>query len=71
MPIRAPDGHVFALNRMAEVLPAPGQAEIERENLQQMVALTARLEGRSLGTAVADVKTMLDRPGTLPPRCSL
>lgn len=46
---------------------APGQAEIERENLQQMVALTARIQGRSLGAAVGDVKTVLDRPGALPP----
>ncbi len=67
LPIRAPDGHVFALGRVAKISPAPGQAEIERENLQRMVALTARLQGRSLGAAVADVKTLLDRPGTLPP----
>jgi multidrug efflux pump subunit AcrB len=67
LPIRAPDGHVFALNRVAQMSPAPGQAEIERENLQRMVALTARLQGRSLGTAAADVKSLLDRSGTLPP----
>ena len=67
LPIRAPDGHVFALGRVAKISPAPGQAEIERENLQRMVALTARLQGRSLGAAVADVKALLDRPGTLPP----
>ena len=66
LPIRAPDGHVFALSRVAQITPAPGQAEIERENLQQMIALTARLQGRSLGAAVADVKTLLDKPGTLP-----
>ena len=67
LPIRAPDGHVFALNRVAQMSPAPGQAEIERENLQRMLALTARLQGRSLGTAVADVKSLLTRSGTLPP----
>ena len=66
LPIRAPNGHVFALGRVAEVSRAPGQAEIERENLQRMVPLTARLQGRSLGSAVADVKTLLGRPGTLP-----
>ena len=66
MPIRAPDGHVFALGRVAQISPAPGQAEIKRENLRQMIALTARLQGRSLGAAVADVKILLDRPGTLP-----
>jgi len=66
MPIRAPDGHVFPLGRVAQVSPAPGQAEIVRENLQLMIPITARLQGRSLGTAVADVKTALDQPGVLP-----
>jgi len=66
LPIRAPDGHVFALSRVASIAAAPGQAEIERENLQRMVAVTARLQGRSLGAAVADVKRVLDQKGTLP-----
>jgi len=66
MPIRAPDGHMFPLGRVAQVSPAPGQAEIVRENLQLMIPITARLQGRSLGTAVADVKTALDQPGVLP-----
>ncbi len=67
LPIRAPDGHVFALGRVASVSAAPGQAEIQRENLQRMVALTARLQGRSLGSAVADVKRVLNQKGSLPP----
>ncbi len=66
LPIRAPDGHVFALGRVASVSAAPGQAEVERENLQRMVAITARLQGRSLGAAVADVKKVLDQNSTVP-----
>jgi multidrug efflux pump subunit AcrB len=66
LPIRAPDGHVFALGRVAQVSAAPGQAEITRENLQLMIPITARLQGASLGAAVADVKTVLDQPGMLP-----
>jgi len=66
LPVRAPDGHVFALGRVAQVMPAPGQAEITRENLQPMIPITARLQGASLGTAVAGVKTVLDQPGVLP-----
>ena len=66
LPIRAPDGHLFALGRVASVSPAPGQAEVERANLQRMVAITARLQGRSLGAAVADVKQVLDQNGTVP-----
>jgi len=67
LPIRAADGHVFALGRIATVSAALGQAEITRENLQRMVAVTARLQGRSLGAAVADVKAVLARPNALPP----
>ena len=66
LPVRAPDGHVFALGRVAQVMPAPGQAEITRENLQPMVPITARLQGASLGAAVSSVKTVLDQPGMLP-----
>ena len=66
LPVRAPDGHVFALGRVAQVTPAPGQAEITRENLQPMIPITARLQGASLGAAVAQVKTALDQSGMLP-----
>ena len=66
LPIRAPDGHVFALGRVAQVLSAPGQTEITRENLQPMIPITARLQGASLGAAVASVKTVLDQPAMLP-----
>ncbi len=51
---------------VTRIAAVPGQAEIERENLQRMVAVTARLQGRSLGAAVADVKRVLDQKGTLP-----
>jgi multidrug efflux pump subunit AcrB len=37
-----------------------GQSEIMRENLRQMALLTARLENRDLGSAVTDVRKMLD-----------
>ena len=67
LPIRAPDGRLFALGRVASVSAAPGQAEITRENLQRMVAVTARLQGRSLGAAVGDVKAVLAQKGLLPP----
>ena len=67
LPVRAPDGHVFPLGRVARVVPVSGQPEISRENLEQMVAVTGRIEGRGLGAAIADVTHVLDAPGTLPP----
>jgi len=66
LPIRAPDGHVFALGRVASVSTAPGQAEIVRENLQRIISVTARIQGRSLGAAVADVQKALGQKGLLP-----
>ncbi len=66
LPIRAPDGHVFPLGRVAAFTTDPGQPEITRDNLQRMVAVTARVEGRDMGSAVQEVRQILDKPGTLP-----
>ena len=65
LPIRAADGHVFPLRRVATLVPVTGQPEISRDNLQPMIAVTARIEGRGIGAAVADVQRVLDQPGTL------
>ena len=67
LPIRAPDGHVFPLSRVADITRVTGQPQITRENLEPMVAVTGRIEGRGLGAAVGDVKALLDKPGTLAP----
>ena len=66
LPIRAPDGHVFPLQRIASVTAVTGQPQITRENLQHMVAVTARLEGRDLGSGAADVRRLLGQAGFLP-----
>lgn len=65
LPIRAPDGHVFPLGRVATLQQVSGQPQISRENLQPMVAVTARIEGRGIGAAAADVKALLAKPGVL------
>ncbi|USI72526.1 efflux RND transporter permease subunit [Sphingomonas morindae] len=68
LPMRATDGHIVTLDRVATVSRVTGQPQIARENLEPMVAVTGRIEGRSMGAAVADVKAALDRPGVLAPR---
>jgi len=65
LPLRAPDGHLVPLSRIASVVPATGQPELTRENLTRMVAVTGRIEGRDLGSTVGDVQKLLDRPGFL------
>jgi multidrug efflux pump subunit AcrB len=67
LPIRATDGHVFPLSRVADIVPVTGQPQISRENLQPMIAVTGRIQGRGIGAAVADVKAALDKPGVLGP----
>ncbi|HEX7326585.1 MAG TPA: efflux RND transporter permease subunit [Rhodanobacteraceae bacterium] len=63
------DGHgnVYPLSRVATITEQTGQPEIDRENLQRMVAVTGRITGRALGSVMADVKQVLAQPGELPP----
>jgi multidrug efflux pump subunit AcrB len=49
-------GHTATLGALATVVENPGQTEIRRENLQRDVAVTARLEGTNLGSAMAAVQ---------------
>ncbi|VVE36028.1 transporter [Pandoraea commovens] len=64
--LRAPDGHLFPLDRVAKLVPVTGQPEIERDNLKPMVAVTARISGRDLGSVIGDVKQMLGTQPLLP-----
>lgn len=66
LPLRAPDGHMVPLKRVASFETLTGQPQITRENLKPMIAVTGRIEGRDLGSVVADVKVALAKPGALP-----
>lgn len=67
LPIRAPDGHVFPLGTVAAIKFVAGQPEITRDNLAQIVAVTAQIGGgKDLGSTIAAVKTALEKPGLLP-----
>ena len=64
--LRAPDGHLFPLNRVATFTILPGQPQITREDLKRVVYVTAR-SNRDLGSTIRDVRTALDKPGVIPP----
>jgi CzcA family heavy metal efflux pump len=64
--LRAPDGHLFPLKRVATLIPVSGEPEIMRDNLKHMVAVTARISGRDLGSTVRDVKRTLAKSGVIP-----
>ncbi|MGH8326812.1 MAG: efflux RND transporter permease subunit, partial [Steroidobacteraceae bacterium] len=65
--MRSPDGHVFPLRTVAHVSFAGGQPEITRDNLAQIVAVTAEIGGAyHLGRTVDRVKQAIAKPGLLP-----
>ncbi|MBN8757303.1 MULTISPECIES: efflux RND transporter permease subunit [Variovorax] len=66
LPLRAPDGHLVPLRRIATFETLSGQPQITRENLKSMIAVTGRIEGRDLGSVVQDVKQTLAAGGALP-----
>ncbi|SFP90083.1 heavy metal efflux pump, CzcA family [Variovorax sp. OK605] len=66
LPLRAPDGHLVPLRRIATFETLSGQPQITRENLKSMIAVTGRIEGRDLGSVVQDVKQALAANGALP-----
>jgi multidrug efflux pump subunit AcrB len=65
--VRSSSGQLFRLDQVADVDIDKGQAEIERENLRQMVAVTGRLEGNDLGTAIHQIQQQLNQDVKLPP----
>ncbi len=54
-------GRTATLGSLAEVTQLPPQNEIRRENLQQVILVSGRLEGSNLGGAMAQVKTAVGR----------
>ncbi len=58
-PILTPAKQVIPLESLAAITKDRGQNELLRENQRLMVALTARLENRDLGSAIADVRKVL------------
>jgi multidrug efflux pump subunit AcrB len=65
--IRSSTGHVFPLQSVAQVNFIGGQPEINRDNLAQIVPVTAEISGvHDLGSTLSAVKKALQRPGLLP-----
>jgi CzcA family heavy metal efflux pump len=58
--LTAPDGHAVRLGAVAKISIDPGQQQLTREDLAPFIAVTARLEGRDLGSGMRDVKSTVD-----------
>lgn len=57
--VRGAEGRTAPISALASVVPSTGQTLLTRENLRQMVLVSARLEGRDLGSAAAEITTKL------------
>ena len=67
MMLKSPaDGHLFPVSRIATLQMQSGQAEIARENMRRMDAVTARVVGRDTGSAAQEVQKVVSKPGFLP-----
>src|SRR6266542_268775 len=64
--VRSSSGTLFRLDQVADIAYEKGQTEIARENLRQNVAVTGRLEGKDLGTAINEIKNILPRDVKMP-----
>jgi multidrug efflux pump subunit AcrB len=61
LPLVAPDGHLVRVGQIATVSIVGGQKQLTREDLAPFVAVTARLEGRDLGSAMTDVRAAITK----------
>ncbi len=64
--MRSPNGFYVPLDDIATVVILKGQSEIDRENLKPMLAVTARISGRDLGSTIGDIKKTLQANLILP-----
>ena len=55
--LRSADGRAVPLVDIAQITIQAGQRQIMREDLAPFIPVTARLEGKDLGTGMADVQT--------------
>jgi CzcA family heavy metal efflux pump len=58
--LRTPDGKPIPVSEVASMERANGQGELIRENLRPMAVVSGRLEGRDLGSAVAEIQSNLN-----------
>src|SRR5439155_26340147 len=54
-------GHWVRLGEIASQRIHPGETEIARDNQRTMVSVTARLSGRDLGSAMAEIQAIIRR----------
>ncbi len=67
LPLRAANGTVVRLSQVASVTEEPSEVELVRDDLRQDISVSARLEGRDLGSAMKEIQDKLSHAKWLPP----
>lgn len=62
-----PNGKLVPVSSLATINISTGAAELQRENLQSMGVITARLNQRDLGSVMNDIRTQIGRQVIFPP----
>jgi multidrug efflux pump subunit AcrB len=66
IPVAVGAGQRARLGDLASLRTNPGETEIARDNLRTMGAVTARLSGRDLGSAMAEIRRRVEHGPRLP-----
>ncbi len=66
VPVFLPGGKLQPINELVDIHVNPGDAEIQREDLQTMGVITARLDNRDLGGAIKDIQKEISAKLILP-----
>ncbi len=66
LPLRAANGTVVRLAQVADVAQEPSEVELVRDDLRQDIIVSARLEGRDLGSAMTEIQDKLSQDQWLP-----
>jgi CzcA family heavy metal efflux pump len=61
-----PNGKLQPLVQLAKITPEAGSAEIDRENLQSMIPVEARLDNRDLGSVMSELQQKIKSKVNLP-----
>jgi CzcA family heavy metal efflux pump len=67
LPIRTSNGAIVRLDQVADLNLEPSEVELDRDDLRQDIIVSARLEGRDMGSTMRDIQTTLSQDNWLPP----
>ena len=67
LPLRTPEGNLVKLSQVADVVESPASSNCSAKTCGRIVAVTARLEARDLGSAMAEIRDKLSADPSLPP----